>query len=206
MSQKIAIIDYAMGNLLSVKRKLDRLGAEAALVSDASELKNYDKFILPGVGHFKKAVEQLKSNGMWEVLNELVLIQKKPILGICLGAQLMCSFSEEGNEAGFGWFDAQVVRFKVSDSLRFKVPHTGWNEIKIHQVNPLMNGIDSDTSFYFVHAYHFQTESKEIILNTSDYEQTFVSALAKENIFGVQYHPEKSHDQGNKLLANFIEI
>lgn len=143
---------------------------------------------------------------MWEALNELVLIQKKPILGICLGAQLMCSFSEEGNEAGFGWFDAQVVRFKVSDSLRFKVPHTGWNEIKIHQVNPLMNGIDSDTSFYFVHAYHFQTESKEIILNTSDYEQSFVSALAKENIFGVQYHPEKSHDQGNKLLANFIEI
>lgn len=206
MSQKIAIIDYAMGNLLSVKRKLERMGVEAVIVSDATEIQKFDKFILPGVGHFKKAVESLKSTGMWEALNEAVLVDKKPILGICLGLQLMCAHSEEGDETGFGWFDAKVVRFKAHDKLRFKVPHTGWNDIEIQQESALMKHLISGTSFYFVHAYHIETASKEIILNKTSYETEFVSALAKDNLFGVQYHPEKSHDQGEQLLRNFMEL
>lgn len=202
----IVIIDYGMGNLHSVKRKLNRIGVDASISSNPKEIEAADKLILPGVGHFRKAIENIKKLEIWDVLNFSVLTQHKPILGICLGMQLMAQHSEEGNEHGLGWFDADVVKFSVNDTLAFKVPHTGWNQIIKVKESPLMKDIPDLAEFYFVHSYHFKCNSDTDILNESDYEYRFTSAIEKGNIFGVQYHPEKSHDVGEKLLKNFIHL
>jgi len=195
-----------MGNLNSVKRKLSRLGNNAILTSSTSDIANADKIILPGVGHFQKAMQNLRSLGLLEALNEAVLVNQKPILGICLGMQLMAKHSEEGGVDGFGWFDANAVRFKVNDTLKFKVPHTGWNQITKSKESLLINGIPEWSEFYFVHSYHLQMNEPTDILNMTNYEYPFCSAIEKNNIFGVQYHPEKSHDVGEKLLKNFIQL
>ncbi len=203
---KVTIIDYGMGNLNSVKRKLKLLGIDALISSNTEDISKADKLILPGVGHFQKAVQNLKQLQLWDVLNDAVLVQKKPILGICLGMQLMATYSEEGNEKGLGWFDAEVVRFQVKDHLKYKVPHTGWNQIKKIKESLLMKNIPNFSEFYFVHAYHFKCNTLSDGLNETDYEYVFTSAVEKENIFGVQYHPEKSYDIGELLLKNFIDL
>lgn len=195
-----------MGNLHSVKKKLMSLNVNTIISSNPVEIESANKIILPGVGHFGKAMESLNALRLVDVLNEQVLIKKKPILGICLGMQLMANKSEEGNVEGFGWFDAEVVKFKVADTLKYKVPHTGWNQIEIKKESALMKGVPDLSEFYFVHSYHFKIENKKDILNETEYEYRFVSAVEKENIFGVQYHPEKSHDVGELLLKNFINI
>lgn len=206
MNHRIIIINYGMGNLNSVKRKLSLLGIDAIISDLPSDILKADKLILPGVGHFQKAVENLKQLQLWELLNEVVLVSKKPILGICLGMQLMAAYSEEGNAKGLGWFDAEVVGFKVKDYLKYKVPHTGWNQIIKTKESQLMQDISDQSEFYFVHAYHFKCNDPVDILNETDYEYRFTSAVEKENIFGVQYHPEKSHDIGEVLLKNFINL
>ncbi len=206
MSQKIVIVDYSMGNLNSVQKKLIQLNANVVISSDPIVIANADKLILPGVGHFEKAIEIMHQKGLWDVLNKSVLIDKKPILGICLGMQLMTKFSEEGNVDGLGWIDATVVRFQVQDSLKFKIPHMGWNQIEIKKESSLMNGLTNQSEFYFVHSYHVKTDDKTIVLNETNYETNFVSAFENEHIFGVQYHPEKSHDSGKLLLNNFLGI
>jgi len=193
-----------MGNLGSVKRKLDRIGVESVVTFNPEEIRNSEKMILPGVGHFGNAVNELKSRGLWNVLNEEVLITKKPILGICLGMQLMAKHSEEGNVSGFGWFDAEVVRFRVQDTLRYKVPHMGWNLVKLMKQSPLFENLNPDQSFYFVHSYHLICNDQSDILNETEYAYPFVSAIQRDNIYGVQYHPEKSHEAGEKLLRNFV--
>lgn len=195
-----------MGNLNSVKRKLARLGIDALISNLSSDISKADKLVLPGVGHFQKAVENIKQLQLWEILNDAVLVKKKPILGICLGMQLMAMHSEEGNVEGLGWFDAEVVKFRVKDFLTHKVPHTGWNQIIKLKESPLMNDIPDLSEFYFVHSYHFRCNNPDDILNETEYEYKFTSAVEKENIFGVQYHPEKSHDIGEKLLKNFIDL
>ena len=200
----IAIIDYGMGNLGSVKRKLDRIGVRSVITSDPEEIRNSEKLILPGVGHFGNAVHEIKSRGLWDVLNHEVLSEKKPILGICLGMQLMAGYSEEGNVGGFGWFDAGVVRFDVKDKLRFKVPQMGWNQVTLKKQSLLFTGIDPEQPFYFVHVFHMKCHDQVDVLNESMYEYPFVSAIQKGNIYGVQYHPEKSHQAGEQFLRNFI--
>lgn len=195
-----------MGNLNSVKRKLTLLGINALISNLPSEIAKADKLILPGVGHFQKAVENLKQLQIWDILNVAVLIKKKPILGICLGMQLMAARSEEGNAEGLGWFDADVIKFRVKDNLKYKVPHTGWNQIINSKKSFLMKDVPDLSEFYFVHSYHFKCNNPADILNETDYEYRFTSAVEKENIFGVQYHPEKSHDIGEKLLNNFINM
>jgi len=195
-----------MGNLGSVKRKMDRIGARSIITSDAREIINSNKIILPGVGHFAKAVSEIKRRGLWDLISDQVLGEKKQILGICLGMQLMARQSEEGYSEGFGWFDATVVRFKVSDPIRYKVPHMGWNTTKPLKDTPLFEKINPDSEFYYVHSYHILCNSPDDILTETIYDYPFISAIQKGNIFGVQFHPEKSHDAGEVLLRNFVSF
>jgi imidazole glycerol-phosphate synthase subunit HisH len=206
MPQEILIIDYGMGNLHSVQRTLFRIGVRAVISSNPEDIKKAEKIILPGVGHFQKAVENLKSLNIWESLNESVLIKKTPILGICLGMQLMSKHSEEGDIDGLGWFDASVIKFGVSDKLKYKIPHIGWNQIILKKACFLFDDVDISTGFYFIHSYHIKCNNQSDVLNETFYEYPFVSAIQKDNIFGVQYHPEKSHYSGDKFLKNFSNL
>ena len=206
MSNNILIVDYEMGNLNSVRKKFSRLKANPIISSDPKDILNADKIILPGVGHFQKAMENLKMFNLLDVLQEAITVKQKPILGICLGMQLMTKHSEEGNVDGLGWFDAEVIKFKVQDNLKFKIPHMGWNQIQISKESSLMKNIPAATEFYFVHSYHVKANEQNDVLNETEYESTFPSAIEKNNIFGVQYHPEKSHDLGKQLLQNFIDL
>lgn len=203
---KIAIIDYGMGNLNSIVKKLTRLGAECFITFNPEEIKGAQKIILPGVGHFGKAMQKLSELGLIETLTDEARIKKKPILGICLGMQLMAKRSDEGNCDGLGWFNAEVIKIEVQNRLKYKVPHTGWNQIAISKPSKLMNDIPDFSEFYFVHSYHFKAMDLDDVLNESHYESKIVSAIERDNIFGVQYHPEKSHDVGELLLKNFIKL
>jgi len=203
-SQVITIVDYGMGNLLSVKKKIDRLTPNARISSKPEDILASDKIILPGVGHFQKAMNNLHSLGLFEALNEAVLEKKIPVFGICLGMQLMAKHSEEGDSTGLGWFDAEVVNFSMKNTLIYKIPHTGWNQVENKKQSKLMTEIPDRSEFYFVHAYHLKLNNKADALHETDYEYSFVSAVEKENIVGVQYHPEKSHTAGELMLKNFV--
>jgi glutamine amidotransferase len=199
-------VDYGMGNLNSVKRKLDRLQVESFISSNPDDICSANKLILPGVGNFSKAIENLNKLGLRTILDELALEKKIPILGICLGMQLMLESSEEGNAKGLAWIKGQVVRFSVSDPYKFKVPHTGWNSVTLKNDSPLMKGLNENAEFYFVHSYHVQLKDDSLAINITDYDYPFVSGFQKGNIFGLQYHPEKSHDNGDQVFKNFIEL
>jgi len=203
---KIVLVDYKMGNYNSVTRSLHRIGVKSIISSDPEVILAADKIILVGVGHFQKAMENLHSLNLIDCLNKFALVQKKPILGICLGMQLMAKYGEEGDCNGLGWVDGRIKKFKVSDNLKFKIPHTGWNQIQHQKESPIMNKIPNSTEFYFVHSYFLQSDNQDIVLNTTNYSSSFISAIQSENIYGVQYHPEKSHDQGLQLLSNFINL
>jgi glutamine amidotransferase len=200
----ITIVDYGMGNLHSVKKKLDRLSSNVKISSSPNDILASGKIILPGVGHFQNAMQNLKSLGLIDALNLAVLENKIPILGICLGMQLMTKHSEEGDSAGLGWFDANVVKFKVKDTLQYKIPHTGWNQTLNKKGSKLLENIENNEEFYFVHSYHVELNNLTDALHETEYEYSFVSAIEKENIIGVQYHPEKSHQAGELMLKNFI--
>ncbi|GAB3993241.1 imidazole glycerol phosphate synthase subunit HisH [Spirosoma daeguense] len=202
----IVIIDYGMGNLRSVQKKFDRLNARVRITSDSQEVANAQKLVLPGVGHFANGVRNLKESGIWDVLNRKVLVEQTPILGICLGMQLMAKSSEEGNVAGLGWFDANVVRFQVNDKLVYKVPHMGWNTGHRTRTSRLFTQIPDEAQFYFVHSYHMVCQKPEDVLTMTTYSYPFVSAIEKGNIYGTQFHPEKSHDWGKQMIANFIAL
>lgn len=204
--QKIVIIDYNMGNLFSVSKKLQKIGVDSIVTSSQSEIETADKIILPGVGHFGRAIQHINNLGIKDILDYKVLENKTPVLGICLGMQLMCQSSEEGNCGGLAWIDATVNKFSVNDSLHYKIPHTGWNRIKIKKESPLMKEISQNEEFYFVHSYYVKCNNQSDIMNSTNHESEFTSAFQKENIFGVQYHPEKSFDQGEVLFQNFIDL
>jgi imidazole glycerol-phosphate synthase subunit HisH len=206
MNSSILILDYHMGNLHSIKRKIERFGIEPKISSDVEAIIKADKIILPGIGHFSEAMNNLTNLNLIDALNEAALIKKKPILGICLGMQLMAKRSEEGFINGLGWFDAEILKFDVKDKFKYKVPHVGWNQIHIKKDSVLMNGIPDLSEFYFVHSYFCKCNKENDILNLTDYEIKFTSAIEKDNIFGVQYHPEKSHTVGETLIKNFCKI
>ncbi len=202
----ISIVNYKMGNLDSIARKIKLLGADVEIITQPEEILKAEKLILPGVGHFGKAMESLRENNLVAALNEAVLDNNTPILGICLGMQLMCQFSEEGDEMGLGWFDVAVRKMKMNNYLRYKVPHTGWSIANFKPDSPVAIAIPPNSEFYFVHSYAVYEAPKEEILTTSFYETPFISGLSKNNIFGVQFHPEKSHKIGTQLIQNFINL
>ena len=206
MKQTLTIVDYRMGNLNSVKKKLDRLKTTVSITSNPRDIVKADKIILLGVGHFAKAMKNIKELDLLDALNEIAIVKKKPVLGICLGMQLMAKDSEEGKTEGLGWLDANVRKMQVDDTLKFKIPHTGWNKIIQSKKSHLMKGIPESSEFYFVHSYYLKPNETSNILNETEYSFKFTSAIEKDNIFGVQYHPEKSHDVGEVLLKNFISL
>ena len=206
MSFKLVIVDYGMGNLNSVKRTMDRMKVDSVISSDPKDIISSQKIILPGVGHFGKAMSNLKELNLLDTLHEAVLVKQKLILGICLGMQLMTRKSEEGNAEGLGWFDAEIVKFNVSDKMKYKIPQMGWNQIYIKKNSSLMKNISELSEFYFVHSYHLKINNQPDTLNETRFDYIYPSAIEKDNIFGVQYHPEKSHDAGAQLLKNFIEL
>jgi glutamine amidotransferase len=202
----IVVVNYGMGNLRSVEKKLNSLKSGIVISSDLEVIKNASKLILPGVGHFANGMKNIKDYNLEDILNEKVLVEKIPILGICLGMQIMTKKSEEGDVAGFGWFDAEVLRFNVIDKLRYKIPHMGWNNINTQKQSILLENITEKAMFYFVHSYYVHCNKKDDILTTSTYEDKFVSSIQKDNIYGVQYHPEKSYDLGEEVFRNFVNL
>jgi glutamine amidotransferase len=203
MQNNIVIIDYGMGNIRSVMNKIHRSGHEAIVSFEHDIIKNADKIILPGVGHFSNGMKRLQERNIIDILNEKVLNDKVPVLGICLGMQLLTGFSEEGNTRGLGWLDAETVKFDLND-IKHKVPHMGWNSIVQKKESPLLKDIPDNRYYYFVHSYHVKCNNSDDVLTTSFYGYEFVSSVQKDNIFGTQFHPEKSHEWGEKLLNNFL--
>lgn len=199
----ICIIDYGMGNLRSVEKAFLRLNASIILSSSSADIKKAQKLVLPGVGHFAKGMQHLKKMGLIEILNEEVQYHQKPILGICLGMQLMTEYSEEGQCEGLGWIKGTTRRFPPSS---LKIPHMGWNNITVMQPHPLFQGISSIDRFYFVHSYYVSCASERNVLCLTEYGILFHSGIINQHIMGVQFHPEKSHQSGLRLLHNFIRI
>lgn len=206
MRKSVVIADYGMGNLRSVEKALTRCGAEAVIASDNTTIANCDRLILPGVGHFGRAMSRLREAGILDSISEIGITRQRPILGICLGMQLFADSSEEGDSNGLGWIAGRVSKLSVEDGLRYKVPQIGWNTMASRTPSKLLRDISSVDQFYFVHSYVFRTEDMEDVLAETSYETSFVSAVEKDNIFGVQFHPEKSFDAGEKILKNFLDL
>lgn len=199
----ITIVDYGMGNLRSVYNALDLLGADVAISSEPADILAAERLILPGVGAFGRAMQNLNERGLAEALTEKVMRQKTPLLAICLGMQLIAeSSNEHGEHVGLGWVRGHVQHF---DLPNLPVPHVGWNEIK-RVGQPILFENASNLEFYFVHSYHFVTDDASIIAATTDYGYEFVCAVQHENIFGTQFHPEKSQDNGLRVLRNFMNV
>lgn len=203
----ITVVDYGTGNLASIANMLKRIGCASVITSDANEIGRASKLILPGVGAFDTGMRNLRALGLTDVLDRKARDERVPVLGICLGMQLFVSSSEEGDLPGLGWIDGRVVKFKTELSDRhLKVPHMSWNHIDIVKESKLFADMHEDPRFYFVHSYHVQLNREEDVLATTTYGYPFASALEQENLAGVQFHPEKSHKFGMKLLKNFAEM
>jgi glutamine amidotransferase len=202
----IVIIDYHMGNLGSILNMLKRIGAPAKVSSETADIMAATKLILPGVGAFDNGMRKLAQADLLPLLQEKVLIQKTPVLGICLGMQLLTRSSEEGSLPGLGWIDGRTVRFKFGpEHSGLKVPHMGWNTVAFRPDSVLARDHETEPRFYFVHSYHVVCNRKEDVAGTTVHGYEFASAVQKDNIFGVQFHPEKSHKFGMQLLKNFVE-
>jgi len=202
----IVVIDLNLGNVGSVLNILKKIDAKARLSSRPEEIARAEKLILPGVGSFDQAISNLSDLKLLPVINQKVLQEKTSILGICLGAQLMTRNSEEGKLPGLGWIEGRTMRFAFKDnSQKLKIPHMGWNQVKFQKESMLMPDLanGAEQRYYFAHAYHLCCDNREDILATTHYGYDFTAAFARGNIYGVQFHPEKSHRFGMKLLKNF---
>jgi glutamine amidotransferase len=210
---KIAIVDYESGNLKSVSKAVEfaseKVGAktEVSIVNLADDLKQFDKIILPGQGSFKQCYHSLNSiDGLIEELSNMVLNQNKNILGICVGMQLFADYGDEdGGSKGFGWIKGEVKKIKLNNPS-LKLPHMGWNTIAVQKKSKLFEGIQNESHFYFVHSYSFEVVDKSDVLAITDYSNPVTAAVEKDNIFGTQFHPEKSQENGIKILENFIKL
>ena len=202
----IVVVDYGVGNLGSIVNMFKKVGAKAVASSDPIVIGNAEKLILPGIGAFDAGMQKLNERGLIPLLNELVLEKKIPVFGLCLGLQLMTNRSDEGQLSGLGWLDAETLRFRFEGaSSNLKIPHMGWNTIEIRRRHPLFTDLDPEARFYFVHSYYVQSHDPEAVLAETDYGGHFHSIFAKDNIMGAQFHPEKSHKHGMRLLKGFAE-
>lgn len=201
-----AIIDYGMGNLFSVQRAFERCGSDAVIIDNPLELRSAEHIVLPGVGAFPDAMEHLRQGGWIEELDRAVLEKKVPILGICLGMQLLAERGFEGRECrGLGYIPGEIVLLEPTKEQE-RIPHVGWNDIEKRADTPLFDGIGDGTNYYFVHSYHFRVENEEDIAVVTPYCGGFVSAVVREHIMGTQFHPEKSQKAGFKLIRNFLVL
>lgn len=200
----ITIVDYGLGNLGSILNMFKRIGVDAMITSNSKEIAEADKILLPGVGAFDNAMTRINESGLKEVLNTKAKVDKVPILGICLGMQLLTRGSEEGVLSGLGWIDADTIKFPVIEGL--KVPHMGWNVIIPSTQSKLTQSLPEESRFYFVHSYYVKVDRQENSILKANYGIEFDAAIQNENIYGAQFHPEKSHKFGMQLLKNFSEI
>ena len=207
MNNSIVIVDYNMGNLRSVQKSFLRNDCNAIVTNDHEMIIDADKIVLPGVGSFPDAMKELSNLGLVEILNESVVKNKKPFLGICLGMHLMANLGyEKIRTKGLGWIDAGIVKFDFGKTNNIlKVPHVGWNSVSLEHNCLLYDGVPNNSDFYFVHSYHFDL-NEDIATGTTDYGYQFISSIARDNLFGFQFHPEKSQDVGSKIIRNFIEL
>lgn len=201
----IVIVDYGLGNLGSIKNMLKKIGYDSEITSDHDLIRSAEKLILPGVGAFDQGMKNLEERGLIPLLNQKVLEEQVPILGICLGMQLFTNKSEEGTLQGLGWVDAETIKFNSTKTdKKFPIPHMGWEYVTEKGNSPLLEGMYEEPKFYFVHSYYVKCNNPEEVILISDYIHEFDSGFQKGNILGVQFHPEKSHKYGMKLLTNFM--
>lgn len=203
----IAIVNYGLGNISAFSNIYKSLGIPFILAETVEQLTSADKIILPGVGSFDNAMKLLKSSGMYEALNRMVLEESVPVLGICVGMQMLASSSDEGPEPGLGWIDGVVKKIDgavVAGGLI--LPHMGWNEVRSLLGNRLLDGLDLESEFYFLHSFYFHCNQAADAIADVEYGRRFTCAVNHKNIFGVQFHPEKSHKNGVRLLKNFAEL
>jgi glutamine amidotransferase len=201
----IAIVDYQAGNIGSIRNMLKKIGHDSLITSSATEIQGASHIIVPGVGAFDYGMQKLSALGLIEVLNEKRR-SSTPILGICLGAQLMCKNSEEGKLPGLGWVPGRVKKFSASENgKKYTVPHMGWDVVEQTKESKLFEDVGKPARFYFVHSYYIHCEHNDAVLTQNRYSTTYHSAFELNNVLGVQFHPEKSHKFGKQLLKNFIE-
>lgn len=200
----LVIVDYGVGNLTSIRNMLKKGGTTALISGKAEDIANASKLLLPGMGHFDNCMIKLNASGLLPTINRKVFEEKIPILGICVGLQMLMASSEEGVEPGLNWVEGKTVRFKeykMGEGL--KIPNMGWHDIEVKKHSPLLEGLESESRFYFAHSYHVEPVQEADILVNAHYGYTFAAGVEKNNIVGVQFHPEKSHRFGLTLLRNF---
>ncbi|SJZ74203.1 imidazole glycerol phosphate synthase subunit HisH [Sediminibacterium ginsengisoli] len=203
----VTIINYGSGNVRAIANIYERLRIEHSIASRPEDFKDTTKIILPGVGAFDETMSMLNNSGFVDILTESVILKKTPVLGICVGMQILAESSEEGELKGLGWIGGQVKKIdKNNITNKPKIPHLGWNSVKIKNDSQILQGINEEEGFYFVHSYYFECTDEKNCMTESFYGEHFTSSVKKDNIIGVQFHPEKSHQNGITLLKNFAEF
>ena len=202
----ITIVDYGMGNLGSIFNMFKKIGFESKITSDIEEIKDATKIVLPGVGSFDNAMKRINDSSFNEILIHKALSEKIPFLGICLGMQLLTDSSEEGSLPGLGLIPAKALRFNFADNHKLKIPHMGWNLVRKSKSSLLTVNLAEESRFYFVHSFYVKVNDEKNSILKTNYGIDFDSAIQNDNIFGVQFHPEKSHRYGMKLLSSFSKI
>jgi len=203
----ITLIDYGVGNIFAFQNVYKRLGIPTKIAKTSQDLEDAQKLILPGVGSFDYAMNQLNNSGMRKKLDELVIEKKVPVVGICVGMQMMGNRSDEGQLEGLKWIDSEILKFDENlIQQRTKLPHMGWNDVSPINNHPLFRGLEKEAIFYFLHSFYFKCNNPIESIAISDYGISFSSAVNRDNIYGIQFHPEKSHQYGEKLLHNFANL
>jgi glutamine amidotransferase len=203
----IVIIDYGVGNIRAFANIYKQLNIPIKIARKAAELDNVSKIILPGVGAFDYAMEQLEDSGMRQRLDQLVLDNHVPVIGICVGMQMLAAGSAEGKRSGLGWIDAYVKKFDEKEiQYATRLPHMGWNTIQVVKENKLLSGLAKEPIFYFLHSYYFESYQNQDVIATAEYGIKFCCAVNRNHIYGVQFHPEKSHQNGTRVLENFARL